>query len=94
MAYAQIGYQQLTSIDSSTLLNSVAPGVPNGAAYAVVVPESQAVRWRNDGTAPTTTVGMPIAAGGSWIFEGRSELLALRFIGQVAGAKLNVVYYG
>lgn len=87
--YQSLKYDQMTSIDASTPLT-----VPPSAAYCVVAPETQAVRWRSDGVVPTTSVGMPVAVGGSWIFEGRSEMLALRVIAQVSGGKLNVMYYG
>ena len=65
--------------------------VPSGALYAQVVVEVAAVRWRDDGTAPTSAVGMPIAAGGALTYRG--NLSAIQFIGQTAGATVNVSYY-
>lgn len=85
----QCGQQQLTSLSSSTALT-----VPSNASSAIVTPETQAVRWRSDGTAPTASVGMPIAVGVSVTFSGRDEIIALRFIEQTSAAKLNVAYYG
>lgn len=82
-----LGYQQITVLTASTGLT-----VPAGAATAVVNVESQAVRWRDDGTAPTATVGMPLAAGSTYTFT-ISQLSVLRFIEQAVGAKLNVSYY-
>lgn len=82
------GYQQI--ID---LTNAVKLVVPNGARWARIVAESQAVRWTDDGkTAPTAAVGMPLAAGADpWIYDG--NLGEIQFIQQAAGAKLNVSYY-
>lgn len=81
-----LGYQQITSLSASTALT-----VPTGTTMALIVAETQAVRWRDDGTAPTTSVGMPLAVGTSLSYDG--DLKAVRFIEQTASAKLNVSYY-
>jgi hypothetical protein len=87
-ALAKLGYQQITSLSGATALT-----VPAGATYCIVTAESQAVRWRDDGTNPTASVGMPIASGNSYSFNGAANLAALRFIEQTASAILNVSYY-
>jgi hypothetical protein len=56
------------------------------------IPETQAVRWRDDGTNPTATVGMPLAVGDT-LFLDTSALAVVKFIEQTASAKLNVSYY-
>ena len=81
-----LGYQQITSLSASTALT-----VPAGATMALIVAETQAVRWRDDGTAPTASVGMPLAVGTSLSYDG--DLRAIRFIQQTASATLNVSYY-
>jgi hypothetical protein len=81
-----LGYQQITSLSNSTALT-----VPAGATMALIVAETQAVRWRDDGTAPTASVGMPLAVGTSLSYDG--DLKAIRFIQQTASATLNVSYY-
>lgn len=80
------GYQQITALAASTGLS-----VPAGANIALVQAQGQAVRYRDDGTAPTAAVGMPIAVGGSLTYNG--DLAAIRFIEQALGAVLNVLYY-
>lgn len=82
-----LGYQQIADVSASTVLT-----VPAGAILALIQPESQAVRWRDDGTAPTATVGYPLPVGGE--LEATGQLDRFKFIEQVSGAKLNVVYYG
>jgi hypothetical protein len=57
----------------------------------LVVPETQNVRWRDDGTAPTASVGMPIFVGASLSYDG--DLNRIRFIEQTASATLNISYY-
>ena len=81
-----LGYQQITSLSASTALT-----VPTGATMALITPESQAVRWRDDGVAPTASVGMPVAVGESLNYDG--DLSRIRFIQQAASATLNVSYY-
>ena len=81
-----LGYQQITSLSASTALT-----VPTGATMALIVADTQAVRWRDDGTAPTASVGMPLAIGVSLSYDG--DLKAIRFIQQASSATLNVSYY-
>ena len=81
-----LGYQQITSLSASTALT-----VPVGATMALIVAETQAVRWRDDGTAPTASVGMPLAAGVTLQYDG--DLHKIKFIEQTASAKINISYY-
>lgn len=81
------GYQQISSLSSAAALT-----VPSGATVALIQAESQSVRWRDDGTNPTTSVGMVLAAGESLFFTG--ALSAFRAIEITASAKLNISYYG
>lgn len=82
-----LGYQQYTSLSAATGLSSI----PQGATLALIVPETQSIRWRDDGTNPTSSVGMPIAAGSYLSYDG--DLNRIKFIEQSASAKINVSYY-
>lgn len=86
-----LGYCQLTTLSSSSALASCSGGIPAGATSARIVAEAQAVRYRDDGTAPTSGVGMPLATGEALDYSG--TLSALRFIEQTSGGKLNVSFY-
>jgi len=81
-----LGYQQIT--DAST---AVGLTVPTGANFAMIICEAQAVRWRDDGVNPTTTVGMPLSTGVGFRYDG--DLNRIRFIAAVAGAIINISYY-
>lgn len=83
-----LGYQQITATSAS-----VGFIVPAGARYARVNCEAQAARWRDDGVAPTTTVGILMAVGETLEYAG-GDLSAMRFIAATAGTILNVSYYG
>ena len=81
-------YQQIVGLVAATTLT-----VPTGALYALVQAQSVDVRWRDDGVAPTATVGTLLAANAPpQGFVG--NLAALQFIQTSAGTStLNVSYY-
>ena len=89
----RLGYQQITSLSSATGLTVPATdvnGLNQRPTIALITPEGQAVRWRDD-AAPTASVGMPLAVGVTLQYDG--DLTMIKFIEQVAGAKLNISYY-
>lgn len=75
------------TIASASAASASFPG-PN---FAFIIAETQAVRWRDDGTAPTATVGVPLAAGVAFGYDG--DLRKLQFIGQAGQAIVNVALY-
>jgi hypothetical protein len=89
-----LGYSQVTGIDAAAkgLAQGSAGAVPAGAVAALVQAEAQAVRWRDDSVAPTAALGMVLAAGDSMWYDNRLDRLKL--IGVVAGAVVNVSFYG
>lgn len=94
-----LGYAQAAAggIDTATAVSTLSfagvVGIPAGTARLVIKCEVQAVRFRDDGTDPTATVGYPLAVGVEYVYTGRS-FTALKFISQTAGAVLNVLAYG
>ena len=83
-----LGYQQITSLVTATGLT-----VPDGAFYAFIVPEgtNSVCRWRDDGTDPTSTVGMPLPSGTPFDYAGK--LASIKFIDATSTTILNVSYY-
>ena len=90
----RLGYQQITSLSAATGLTVPSVDV-NGLAcrpsIALITPETQGVRWRDDDVNPTASVGMPLAAGVTLQYDG--DLTKIKFIEQTASAKLNIAYY-
>ena len=90
----RLGYQQITSLSSATSL-TVPQTDLNGLAckpsLALITAETQAVRWRDDGVAPTASVGIPLASGATLQYDG--DLTKIHFIEQTASAKINITYY-
>ena len=88
------GYQQITNLSASAALTVpvLAPdGLNAKPVLALIVAEGAPVRWRDDGVAPTASVGMPIAVGVPFQYDG--DLTKIRFIQQSASGILNISYY-
>jgi hypothetical protein len=81
-----LGFQQLASFSTAQTLT-----VPATATMAIISVETNAIRWRDDGTAPTASVGMPVAVGQTFIYSG--NLSAITFIPQTGSATMDVSYY-
>jgi hypothetical protein len=89
-----MGYQPITDLSSAVGL-TVPVRTPDGmstkANFALIVAETQNVRWRDDGTDPTASVGMLLVAGVPFQYDG--DLSRIKFIETTASAKLNISYY-
>jgi len=80
------GYQQITAL-------SVAVGltIPGHTTFCIIQCEKKDVRWRDDGTVPTGTVGMILRADEVLMYSGFAK--NFRVIESFSGAILNVSYY-
>lgn len=88
---ASQGFQQSASISSASAITP--PSIPSVTQSVLVYVEGTAgIRWRDDGTDPTTTVGNPVSSGQAFCYAG--DVKSLRLIGQAAGATVNFTYYG
>lgn len=89
-----MGYQQITDLSSAIGL-TVPARTPEGlsakANFALIIAETQNVRWRDDGVDPTASVGMLLVAGTPFQYDG--DLSKIKFIESTASAKLNISYY-
>lgn len=89
-----MGYQQITSLSAAaglTVPTQTADGSKQQPTFALIVCEGAPVRWRDDGTAPTASVGMPLAIGVPLQYDG--DLTRIKFIQQSATGILNISYY-
>jgi hypothetical protein len=79
------GYRKITSLSS-------AKGVQIGdGRVALIQAITQNVRYRDDGTDPTSSEGMVLFAGQSIWYTG--NLRAIRFIEETGGAEVNILAY-
>jgi hypothetical protein len=67
--------------------------VPNIAKRALVTVTGEAIRWTDDGTTPTATVGHRVAVGGQIELNGIDQMKGFRAIQEGASAILDVTYY-
>ena len=82
------GYQQITDLSTAQGLT-----VPEKAVLALVQVESTSpIRWRDDGTDPTTTVGIQVPGNTTFWYIG--DLNAVKFLEENSGSILNVSFYG
>lgn len=81
------GYQQISGLSSAKGLT-----VPDsGARFALIQAQDKDVRWRDDGTSPTASIGMVLQANGYLEYTG--DLSAFKAIETEASAVVNVSYY-
>ena len=80
------GGQMSLNVSSAATLT-----VPGSANVALIQALTQNVRWRDDGTAPTASVGMQLLAGDEMFYTG--DLAAIQIIQETTTAEVNVLYY-
>lgn len=89
-----LGYCQIsaTALESAVGLSSCSGGIPTGATMAMLQAETANVRYRDDGTAPTSSVGMQIVSGQNPILYS-GTLSAVEFIAASGSPVLDVAFY-
>ena len=85
------GVCQLSSLTSATLLSSCSGGIPVGTQLVLASVEVANVRYRDDGTAPTTSIGVQIYQGQTLTYNG--NLAAIQFIAVSGSPVINVAFY-
>jgi len=88
-----LGYQQVAAAGTVAAFNLTPPANRQGLSptWCLIQAETQALRYRDDGQDPTTSVGMLIPAGTTLEYTG--NVLGIRLINATAGAIANISYY-
>ena len=84
--YTPLGYQAIVPTASTALT------VPAGAQFALIRTEVQDVRWTDDATVPTLTVGMVLMIEDPAMWYS-GDLSALLFFNDTAGSLVKISYY-
>lgn len=85
--YVSAGASQMAlAVGTNTTLT-----VPNGATLAEICVEGSAVRYRDDGTVATPSLGIPISSGSCFAYSG--PMSALSFTAQSGSPAIDVSYY-
>lgn len=85
--YTPLGCFQITGLSSAKSLTSL----PTDATLISLSVEGQPVRMRDDGTNPTSSVGLYLPVGGPWPYS--SGLAAMKFIETAASATIDYCAY-
>lgn len=87
------GYQQIAAATLTAATKLTVPTGPNGQppTYAVIQCNGGAVRWRDDGSAPTSSIGMSIPTGSELDYYG--DLSIIQFIASTSSPVLDITYY-
>lgn len=88
---APLGYCQLAAISGATAVSTCTGGIPARTAWATICVSNAAIRWRDDGTNPTATVGMPVGVGQCLYYN--SKFSALVVIPQSGSPTLDISFY-
>ena len=86
-----LGYCQFTASSSAQTLSAASCATPVRTAWAVICIETAGIRWRDDGTAPTASVGMPVAAAQCFYYNGTFS--ALSIIAQSGSPVVDISFY-
>ena len=101
MPVNNIDYSTMTATSAAKVLSTAAsPVMPDRAKGMILTVETDKVRWRDDGTAPTTTEGHLLNNGDVLTFDSwtngvnwRSVLKAIQFIHVTNDAALKISWY-
>jgi hypothetical protein len=94
---SQLGYQQISAATLAAATNLTIPtadpvsGIKQLPTSAFIVAEVANVRWRDDGVAPTATVGMLLPYNTFFQYDG--DLAKIQFIAASGSPILNISYY-
>lgn len=81
------GFQRIVTNSTAVALNST---VRAAATVLDITVDTQSVRYRADGTAPTATTGILLASGQTYRLDGFNGTSVLKFARVAAGAIINV----
>ena len=90
-----LGYFQITDISTAKGFTDADVGqltIPAETDHILIIPEGAKIRYRDDGTNPTASVGMPIGIEATITYRN-TDLTKFKVIQQSAGGKLNGTYY-
>jgi hypothetical protein len=92
-ACGQIVGHTSTGATQSITLTGTATGltIPSGTVFVVVCVETAAARFRDDGSAPSASTGIPLAVGTCATLS--ASLNQLQFIAQSGSPLLTASYY-
>lgn len=86
--YKSLGFSQIAVSGSAIGLGVI----PENVIMTLVTVDGGDVRFRDDGTNPTASIGMRVERGGALKYDADPSVL--KFINTSAAATLNITFYG
>jgi hypothetical protein len=89
-----VGYAQYTTLTTAKKLTDAPDAgvaMPDWSIRALIQAEGADLRWRDDGIAPTPTVGMIIPMNTTYEYEG--DLEKIQLIETAVAGTANVTFY-
>lgn len=80
------GFERITDLSSAVGFTA-----PAGTRLAIFRAETQDIRWRDDGTNPTSTVGLLMSVGDVFMYTG--DFSKFKMIETTASAVVQISYY-
>lgn len=87
-----VGHVQQTVSTAAVALSTI----PLKANKVLIITETDTLRWRDDGTDPTSTVGMILYPGNALVLDSRASInnfKAIRDTSSSSDITLNAAYY-
>lgn len=88
-ARSALGYTQITNLSAAVGVGTI----PAGTETVVLQAQTQNVRYRDDGTAASATVGMILVALTMYEFTV-AQVASMSFFETAASGALNISFYG
>jgi hypothetical protein len=87
-----LGFGALTLTSTAVLLSTISGGIPARARMAIISVETANARYRDDGTAPTASVGVQLVSGvAPFVYAG--DLTAIQFVAVSGSPVINAAFY-
>lgn len=91
-----IGYtQQAVTTAAAVDMSTFTAAQKADLAYIEITPESNGMRWRADGTDPTASVGRPVAASATAIYDDPGKVTAgsFKMVSQSGTSTVNIDFW-
>jgi hypothetical protein len=76
--YQPLGFAQISITSSAQTFAVAGVAVPTGARLAVMTVDAANVRYRDDGTAPTASIGIQLSSSATQPYEYSGDLAAIQ----------------
>lgn len=89
-----IASHETLAVSTTAVSLTVPTPTPRSVTRAYIKVYDAAIRWRDDGTAPTASVGHREAAGDAFFLDGVTNLTNFKAIRKDStNAELNIIYF-